>query len=215
MAEFKLTKNELKFQKNRLDQLQKYLPTLQLKKALLQAEVLNARHEKMELIQKEKVSAQRLEEASPLLSIDLSFTMEEAVSIEKVDIESENIAGTELPKLKNIIFKPFQYDLYTTPLWSNGLVQLVKKAVQVKISLEYAIKRLELLEKEFREVSIRVNLFDKVLIPRCLDIIKKIKIFLADMQLAQVCQAKVAKAKIMEKKEKQSPTEIMENYNES
>lgn len=213
MAEFKLTKNELKFQKNRLDQLQKYLPTLQLKKALLQAEVLNARHEKMELEQKGEESEKKLEDASPLLSIDLPFSMEEAVSIEKIDIESENIAGAELPKLKNVTFKPFQYDLYTTPLWTNGFIQLVQKAVKAKISLEYAMKRLELLEKEFREVSIRVNLFDKVLIPRCLDIIKKIKIFLADMQLAQVCQAKVAKAKIMEKKEKQSPTEVRESYN--
>ncbi len=215
MAEFKLTKNELKFQKNRLDQLQKYLPTLQLKKALLQAEVLNARHEKMEFAQKEEESTQKLEEASPLLSIDLPFSMEEAVSIEKIDVESENIAGAELPKLKNIIFQPFQYDLYTTPLWSNGLIQLVQKTIQAKISLEYANKRLGLLEKEFREVSIRVNLFDKVLIPRCLDIIKKIKIFLADMQLSQVCQAKVAKAKIMKKKAKQSPTAETENYNES
>ena len=53
------------------------------------------------------------------------------------------------------------------------------------------------LEKELREVSIRVNLFEKILIPRALDNIKKIKIFLGDQQLAAVAQAKVSKKKIL------------------
>ena len=45
MAEIKLTKNELRNQQNKLSQLEKYLPTLQLKKALLQLEVNEARGE--------------------------------------------------------------------------------------------------------------------------------------------------------------------------
>jgi len=43
MAEVKLQKNELRAQQARLNQLQRYLPTLQLKKALLQVEVQNAK----------------------------------------------------------------------------------------------------------------------------------------------------------------------------
>ena len=45
MAEIKLTKNELRSQQNKLNQLEKYLPTLQLKKAMLQIEVNEARLE--------------------------------------------------------------------------------------------------------------------------------------------------------------------------
>lgn len=41
----KLTKNELRDQQYRLKQLEKYLPTLQLKKAMLQMEVNNAIYE--------------------------------------------------------------------------------------------------------------------------------------------------------------------------
>jgi V/A-type H+/Na+-transporting ATPase subunit D len=48
-------------------------------------------------------------------------------------------------------------------------------------------------------VSIRLNLFEKVLIPRAQKNIKKIKIFLGDQELAAVCQAKVAKRKIEER----------------
>ena len=50
-------------------------------------------------------------------------------------------------------------------------------------------------------MSIRVNLFEKILIPRALRNIKKIKVFLGDQQLAAVSQAKVAKAKIEDHKE--------------
>ncbi|HEY5259666.1 MAG TPA: V-type ATP synthase subunit D, partial [Rhabdochlamydiaceae bacterium] len=53
--------------------------------------------------------------------------------------------------------------------------------------------------KELRDVSIRVNLFEKILIPRAQGNIRKIKIFLGDQQLAAVCQAKVAKQKILER----------------
>ncbi len=57
-----------------------------------------------------------------------------------------------------------------------------------------------MLEKELREVSIRVNLFEKIMIPRTKANIKKVKIFLGDMQLAAVAQAKVSKRKILERK---------------
>ena len=67
---------------------------------------------------------------------------------------------------------------------------------KIKIAQEKKIA----LEKELREVSIRVNLFEKILIPRALKNIKKIKIFLGDQQLAAVSQAKVAKRKIEENK---------------
>ena len=67
------------------------------------------------------------------------------------------------------------------------------------MKIDIAHEKKKALEDEFREVSIRVNLFEKILIPRALRNIKKIKVFLGDQQLAAVSQAKVAKRKILEK----------------
>jgi len=50
------------------------------------------------------------------------------------------------------------------------------------------------------DVAIRVNLFEKILIPRASKNIKKIKVFLGDQQLTAVSQAKAAKAKIEDNK---------------
>ena len=58
----------------------------------------------------------------------------------------------------------------------------------------------KLLEKELNEVSIRVNLFEKIMIPRTEKNIKKIRIFLGDQQLSAVSQAKASKRKILQRK---------------
>jgi V/A-type H+-transporting ATPase subunit D len=76
----------------------------------------------------------------------------------------------------------------------------VRKLVEDSIRIEIAKEKKAALEKELREVSIRVNLFEKVLIPRALKNIKKIKVFLGDQELAAVSQGKVAKRKIEERK---------------
>ena len=62
--------------------------------------------------------------------------------------------------------------------------------------IKVAYEQRNALEKELREVSIRVNLFEKILIPRAVDNIRRIKVFLGDQELAAVCRAKVAKNKI-------------------
>ena len=72
-----------------------------------------------------------------------------------------------------------------------GLRTFSRSAIRSKVMK--AAEKKAALEKELREVSIRVNLFEKILIPRALSNIKKIKVFLGDQQLAAVSQAKVAK----------------------
>ena len=61
------------------------------------------------------------------------------------------------------------------------------------------LERRKILEKELKDVTIKVNLFDKILIPRAEANIKKIKIALDDQQLAQIANAKKAKELILKK----------------
>jgi len=56
-------------------------------------------------------------------------------------------------------------------------------------------RRYALLDEAVRTITQRVNLFDKVLIPRTRANIKRIRIFLADGERAAVVRAKIAKAK--------------------
>jgi len=196
MAEIKLTKNELRAQQGRLGQLQKYLPTLQLKKAMLQAEVSEARVEIAKCEEAYNHVRAEVEHYSALLTQNISINLSDSAKILKVHRRYENIAGVEVPYFDGIEFAEFTYNLFETPTWvdpvTKGLRQLAEANVRIKIAQE----KKEALEKEWREVSIRVNLFEKILIPRAMANIKKIKVFLGDQQLAAVSQAKVAKAKI-------------------
>lgn len=200
MAEIKLTKSELRLQQNRLLQLQKYLPTLQLKKAMLQTEVNEAR---LEIAQLDKLLLQlreSMKDYSALLSETQSFDPSLAAKIVKVNKHYENIAGVDVPYFESVSFEKYSYSLFDTPPWIDAIAEGLRNMASGYANVEVVKEKRTSLEKELREVSIRVNLFEKILIPRAQKNIKKIRVFLGDQQLSAVSQAKVAKTKIEERK---------------
>lgn len=199
MAEIKLTKTELRSQQIRLNQLHKYLPTLQLKKALLQAQILDARQEIKEAESLFFSLVDSCKENETLLDEPLFLDLHTLSSPSKVDKKYENIAGVEVPYLEEISFEKLSYSFYDTPLWLEALLELMRKTSIAKTKLDIAEEKCLALEEELRSVSTRVNLFEKVLIPRTNATIRKIRIFLGDQDLAAVCRAKVAKKKIIER----------------
>lgn len=197
VAEVKLTKTELRVHQVKLDRLQKYLPTLQLKKAMLQVEVIQAQAEIDTLNEEFGVAQERISAFSPLLTDRRISEIFSATNIERVDTVHENIAGVDIPVFNNVVFEPATYSLFDTPLWFESAIFRIKELIVVREKIRIVEEKKRALEKELRDVSIRVNLFEKILIPRAQESIKKIKIFLGDQQLAAVCQSKVAKNKII------------------
>lgn len=200
MADVKLTKNELRVQQTKLNQLERYLPTLQLKKALLQVEVQNAK-QLIQQVEKDFLKVQaHVEEYAKLFPAMDYPSMQQSIQIDQVKKSYENIAGVDIPIFEGINFHPFEYHLFDTPPWIECAIDGLHRLIELDCKLKVENEKLMLLQKELREVSIRVNLFEKVLIPRSHKNIKKIKVFLGDQQLAAVAQAKVAKTKIEERK---------------
>ncbi|MFZ0566309.1 MAG: V-type ATP synthase subunit D [Chlamydiales bacterium] len=201
MAEIKLTKNELRFQQVRLNQLNRYLPTLQLKKAMLQSEVNEVRLEILRLEEAFEETRLIVSQSSGLLSEHIGLKFSDAAKVERIEKRYENIAGVDIPFFEGISFVPFDYPLFTTPAWLDALIEHLRDMMTARAKVGVAEEKKAALEKELREVSIRVNLFEKNLIPRATRNIKRIKVFLGDQELAAVGQAKVAKLKIEQKKE--------------
>ena len=197
MAQIKLTKTELRVQQVKLAQLQKYLPTLQLKKAMLQAEIDQAQAEIDLLFQNFRQQETKVDAYSALFSDRSSSTFLSAVTLSEVLVTHENIAGVDIPLFQEAIFKDADYSLFDTPVWYESAIEGVKKLLTLKEQIKVGEMKKNALAKELREVSIRVNLFEKIMIPRAKENIKRIKIFLGDQQLAAVSQAKVSKKKIL------------------
>ncbi len=200
MTQIKLTKNELRNEQLKLKGLKKYLPTLQLKKAMLQSEVNAAIFEINTMTKAYRQEKEANHQYQSLLTDMDSQPIFDGVVIREVEKRYENIAGAEIPHFVDVVFEEVHYALFDTPLWLDSALKNMRSLVVAKEKVRVSEEKKAILEKELREVSIRVNLFEKVLIPRTEQNIKKIKVFLGDQALAAVAQAKVAKAKILRKK---------------
>ena len=199
MGELKFTKKAMREQQRKLSQLETYLPTLKLKKKLLQFEVSNCNIIIEELFKKYQMVSAAVDEISSLFSQNEGIIKRYAM-IQHIDKEYENIAGVEIPKFIGVIFSEENYSLFDTPLWFDGSLLKIRELITINQHMNVVEEKKRALIKELKEVSIRVNLFEKILIPRTLKSIKKIGIFLGDQELAAVAQAKVAKTKILKKK---------------
>ena len=200
MAQVKFTKSELRSQQLKLGQLEKYLPTLQLKKAMLQIEINQCTGE-LEEAESNFASIQAsVNSFAPLLNEKVSFNVFNQSEVLSVKKDYENIAGVEIPTFQDIQFKDIDYFLFDTPIWADTVLSKVKELLRAKEVVKVIREKRRALYNELREVSIRVNLFEKILIPRTKENIKKIKIFLGDQQLAEIAQAKVAKSKLEARK---------------
>lgn len=196
----KLTKNELRSQEVRLSQFERYLPTLQLKKAMLQFEVSLVVAE-IEKLEEERLRIRlQIEAFCPFLVEKVSVNLVQYADVLHVKKRYENVAGVEIPIFQKVVFREPEYFLFDTPAWTEEATRLLRELVSIIEQIHVAEEKKRALEKELKEVSIRVNLFEKVLIPRAKDNIKKIRVFLGDQQLFSVAQAKVAKRKILARK---------------
>jgi V/A-type H+-transporting ATPase subunit D len=111
----------------------------------------------------------------------------------------ENIAGIELPVFMGVEFAPVESLVGSVPLNAFSLRGIFEEVMEVICRHQVLLERRKILEKELRDVTVKVNLFDKILIPRAEANIKKIKIALDDQQLAQIANAKKAKELILKK----------------
>jgi V/A-type H+/Na+-transporting ATPase subunit D len=195
MAKIKYTKNELKKQKDQLKRFKRYLPTLVLKKQLLQMEIRN-----VELQINEKSKQREIFNAELMSWIHVfgeNLNIAGLVKVKEADLETANIAGVDIPVFNGIIYENLPYDLMFYPLWVDAGVQKLKELYSADLELTILRKQSELLGEELRITTQRVNLFEKVKIPDTKENIRRINIFLGDQQTAAVVRGKLAKNKLV------------------
>ena len=198
----KLTKNELKKQKDNLKQFQRYLPTLQLKKQQLQSVIMGIRQE---LERKEAERIQMIGDLDEWVAVfaeneifEEEKKLDQVVQPDKVIVKEDNIAGVKIPAFEELTFKDINYDVDDYPLWVDTAVFKLREIARLDALVSTLRKQTELLEKELRTTSQRVNLFEKVKIPEAKENIRFIQVYLGDQQTAAVVRGKISKKKLVE-----------------
>ena len=199
MAKIKLTKSELKTQRDAMKQFMRYLPTLQLKKQQLQMEMRDCDIRLRANEAAEKEVRKHLSSWMPLFGT--AGTVEKLTSIitlEGIDTARANIAGVDVPVFKDARFLIDEYNLFSNELWIDDAVEAIKKVIAIKAEHQVIKEQRMLIEKELRTTTQRVNLFEKVKIPECKSNIRTIQIYLGDQQTAAFGRSKIAKRKMEE-----------------
>ena len=198
MPKVKFTKNELKAQRDVLQRYKRYLPTLELKKMQVQIEVRKIDHLISEKKKEEKYIREGLNAWTRLFSEDIDIGS--YVRVKEVKRRIGNIAGVNFPVFENVEFERSPVDYYATPPWVDDGIEVLERLIKLCIEIIIYERQRELLSDELRVTSQRVNLFEKVKIPECIENIRKIRIYVADEQTAAVVRAKIAKGKFLEVK---------------
>ena len=196
----KLTKNELKVQKDRLKQFQRYLPTLQLKKQQLQAVVMQVTAQLEQVARQRQAAVAGLDDWVAVFAENDSFPAEKRLDAlirpRHVVCGEQNIAGVTVPVFQELSFEDIRYDVADYPLWVDTAAVRLREIARLD-ALEKTLRRqVELLERELRATAQRVNLFEKVKIPEAKENIRVIGIYLGDQQTAAVVRGKIAKKKL-------------------
>ncbi|MBU0693723.1 MAG: V-type ATP synthase subunit D [Candidatus Omnitrophica bacterium] len=194
MAKLRLTKNELKKQKDTLKRFTKYLPMLQLKKQQLRLEVSKIYH----LIDEAAVELDSLRK-EVVRWVDVfaqDVGLDKLLSVKSIKTETGNIAGVDIPSFGEVEFNQRSYDLLLTPLWVDKAIEVCKHTMTLKAKLLVYYRQMGILKEELRVAAQRVNLFEKVKIPESKENIRIISIYLGELQTAEVVRGKIAKAKL-------------------
>ncbi|MBR2405918.1 MAG: V-type ATP synthase subunit D, partial [Clostridia bacterium] len=195
MAKIKLTKNELKVQKDALKMYRRYLPTLTLKKQQLQSEIRTIEAQ-AKAVRKEREDLEFGFREWIAVFSEMDAFPKGIIAVSNIRKGKGNIAGVDIPTFEGADFKRGDYDLYETPLWVDIAANHMEKAMSLDLEAEVLDEQVRLLEIELLSTSQRVNLFEKVKIPETEENIKKISIYMADQQVSAVVRSKISKRKI-------------------
>jgi len=194
LARLKLSKASLQQERTRLQLYEKLLPSLDLKRRQLKLELDKARVEYERTQAEVKALEARIGAELPMLAnpdIDLLGI----VKMTAFELEEENVVGVRLPRLQRVECEVAEYSFLAKPAWVDVLVERLRDAAEARTRIQVAAERVRILERAERRITQRVNLFERILIPRARKNILRIRIFLGDLERAAVVQAKLAKAR--------------------
>ena len=192
MAKIKLTKNELKKQKDALKMYRRYLPTLMLKKQQLQGEIRITDMRLAELKVEKDLLNESFKNWVAVFGEKGIFTPD-ILKISSLRTSQGNIAGVMIPIFEGAEFEVAPYDLARTPLWLDYAVGKMKQVLLLDLEAQIVEEQRRRLDRELRVTTQRVNLFEKIKIPETRGNIKKIQVYLGDQQTSAVVRGKIAK----------------------
>lgn len=182
----------------RLRTFERFLPSLDLKRRQLVTERRKAAHLLSSTRQQIDSLERKVADELPMLANHRK--LRNVVRIAGIEWNEENLLGVRLPRLSRVVLDTSDYPLLASAQWLDKLSKHLSLGLELHVRLQVETARAARLEQAVRKVTQRVNLFEKVLIPKTRANIKQISIYLSDAERAAVVRAKIARSKVVREK---------------
>jgi V/A-type H+-transporting ATPase subunit D len=197
----KLTRPELKRQRDALSRFERYLPMLKLKQQQLQLMVRQVAQKRREAAAAAAAARETFGRYAAVLADVAGLDVKGLADPSEVSTGSTNVAGVTIPVFEGVTFPEARYSLFATPPWVDAALADLRDANRKEAELDVVSEQERLLSEELTKILQRVNLFEKVKIPEVREAIRVIRIHLGDEMTAAVGRAKIAKAKLSAEEE--------------
>lgn len=190
-----LNKSALQRERAKIALYRRYLPPLELKRQELLRRLGVAQAELLELNRRRDEFLQYVRAELPMLANE-RIELSGLVRLAEVEIGKENVLGVVLPRLDGVVVQVQEYSPLARPHWVDEVVRCMRQMIELEVAHKVAEQRLALLAQAAKSATQRVNLLEKVLIPTTSANVRRIQIYLEDLERAETIRAKLAKGKL-------------------
>ena len=193
-----MNKNTLAALKNELKEYEAALPVFEMKEQQLKEAVQNVETSIQRLQKAIEATNQQVQSWSSVMSeqtIDLSTL----ANVQAVNTDQRELTGVTIEVFRELTFEDAEVDLFDTPLWIDTAMDVLRDQKTNRTLIDIEQKNLALLQEELAEARRMKNALKEVFIPETKDNIRKIIIYLGDVERLAIGCAKLVKKKKQEK----------------
>lgn len=194
-----MNKNTLAALKLELKEYNIALPVFEMKEQQLKELIQSI----TERISKLEASIERInEDTKPWVAVFAEEVedLNHAVKIKELDTTAREVAGVPIEEFEAIHFEDPKIDTFNTPLWVDAAVELIKDQKTNLRTIELEKSNMLLVQEELAEARRMKNALKEVFIPETKENIRKIEIYLGDVERLAIGCAKLVKKKKHNKK---------------
>jgi len=193
-----MNKNSLAALKVELKEYKSALPVFEMKEQKLK-EVVQAVENSIERLSEAIQQTTKETQEWVAVMAEKKIELNKYISVDDVITRVREVAGVTIHEFVDIKFEEQKVDVYRTPLWLDAAIEVATDQKTRELMLQIEQRKLEALQEELAEARRMKNALKEVFIPEAKENIRKIEIYLGDVERLAIGCAKLVKKKKQEK----------------
>tara|TARA_R110002049_G_scaffold1113_2_gene8205 strand:- start:12271 stop:12882 length:612 start_codon:yes stop_codon:yes gene_type:complete len=194
-----MNKNTLAQLKRELKEYETALPVFEMKEQQLKKSVQVVEQNINKLSQTIKATNTATKPWAAVMAED-TIDLANIVNIDEITTKTKEVAGVTIEIFEDITFTDTEIDLFNAPLWMDNAIEVIQEQKTNYALIEIEQRNLERLHEELAEARRMKNALKEVFIPKTKENIRKIEIYLGDVERLAIGCAKLVKKKKQDKK---------------